>query len=570
MTNIKSNSSVSGSDVNAATDWDAVLFNAHPAEAVEYNKDDLIKSMLSSLDHFLNKSKKESWKDEMREAAPIAAEQIATRLLRERKVYAGGIQINIFDNLNKNIQLYRFLISSAINDGIIDIDLESGNIFLQGNNVIKGVRYPKPKAKKDRHSPLGIKDVSNILESMPLYWDTEFSIPDPEDCNLLLYVQQINQGIKETFGELHIPVMHDFRGRMYAKTDVGNYTSDKVQRHHLLIEGMPCIALDSKSSCIQLASIMLRDNVALKKVFTVGLKNHKDCKPYVRVFRKFPQELEKDVKKSCIMQFTYGGNSYCVSHLGADVHEFHKLYKEHLPLVFTFRNACVAGWNDEALAYSWSLPDGFQVNMECTKAISEIPDYCDTRIELEIQGKRHHIKPFWSINTPLQKGELGTKGIGANLIHSIDAYIMRELVRRCHGQFRTDIESVTIGELKCSSNAKAIYAMWQQTKMVSLNILNELKKGDSIPEDYYNAIKDTLLTLPEHSFYIKPIHDEFCCRTEFRDEMVQVYNCLLVELYNSTYAEYAMKELELKLEVGKANAKVTKELFENNYLLHED
>ena len=568
MTNPNVKSSVSGSD--AATDWDAVLFSQHPEETKEYNKDDLIKAMLSSLDHFLNKSKKESWKEEMRDAAPMAAEQIATRLLKERKVYAGGIQIHSFDNLNKNIQLYRFLISSAINDGIIQIDLESGNIYLQGNNVIKGVRYPKPKASKRNNSPLGIKDVSRILESMPLYWDTEFSIPDPEDVNLLMYTHQINQGIEETYGELHVPVMHDFRGRMYAKTDVGNYTSDKCQRHHLLIEGMPCIALDSKSSCIQLASIMLRDNTALKKVFTVGLKNHKDCKPYVKIFKKFPQELEKDVKKKCVMQFTYGGNSYCVSNLGTDVHTFHALYKEHLPLVFTFRNACVAGWNDEALAYSWSLPDGFMVNMECTKPISDIPDYCDTRIELEIAGKRHHIKPFWSINTPLQKGELGTKGIGANLIHSIDAYIMRELVRRCHGQFRTSLEQVSIGELKCSNNAKAIYDMWVQTKMVSLNILNELKKGDSIPQEYYDAIKDVMLTLPEHSFYIKPIHDEFCCRVEFRDEMVQVYNCLLVELYNSTYAEYAAKELELNLEYGKANAKVTEALFTNDYLLHED
>ena len=568
MTNPNVKSSVSGSD--AATDWDAVLFSQHPEETKEYNKDDLIKAMLSSLDHFLNKSKKESWKEEMRDAAPMAAEQIATRLLKERKVYAGGIQIHSFDNLNKNIQLYRFLISSAINDGIIQIDLESGNIYLQGNNVIKGVRYPKPKASKRNNSPLGIKDVSRILESMPLYWDTEFSIPDPEDVNLLMYTHQINQGIKETYGELHVPVMHDFRGRMYAKTDVGNYTSDKCQRHHLLIEGMPCIALDSKSSCIQLASIMLRDNTALKKVFTVGLKNHKDCKPYIRVFKKFPRELEKDVKKKCIMQFTYGGNSYCVSNLGTDVHTFHALYKEHLPLVFTFRNACVAGWNDEALAYSWSLPDGFMVNMECTKPISDIPDYCDTRIELEIAGKRHHIKPFWSINTPLQKGELGTKGIGANLIHSIDAYIMRELVRRCHGQFRTSLEQISIGELKCSNNAKSIYDMWVQTKMVSLNILNELKKGDSIPQEYYDAIKDVMLTLPEHSFYIKPIHDEFCCRVEFRDEMVQVYNCLLVELYNSTYAEYAARELELNLEVGKANAKVTEALFTNDYLLHED
>lgn len=566
MTNNTNNSASLVSDTN----WDEVLFNAHPEESVEYNKEDLITSMLSSLDHFLNKSKKESWKEEMRNAAPEAAEQIATRLLKERKVYAGGIQINIFPNISKNIQLFRFLVSSAINDGIINIDLESGNIYLQGNNVIKGVRYPKPKASKKYNAPLGIKDVSRILESMPLYWDTEFSIPDPEDCNLLLYVQQINQGIKETYGELHVPVMHDFRGRIYAKTDVGNYTSDKCQRHHLLIEGLPCIALDSKSSCIQLASIMLRDNTALKKVFTVGNKTHKDCKPYVKIFKKFPVELEKDIKKACVMQFTYGGNSYCTSHLGTNVHTFHKLYKEHLPLVFTFRNACVAGWNDEALCYSWSLPDGFEVNMECTKAISEIPDYCDTRIELEIQGKRHHIKPFWSINTPLQKGELGTKGIGANLIHSIDAYIMRELVRRCHGQFRTSLEQINIGELKCSENAKSIYNMWQQTKMVSLNILNELKKGDSIPQDYYDAIKDVMLTLPEHSFYIKPIHDEFCCRVEFRDEMVQVYNCLLVELYNSTYAEYAAKELELNLEYGKAKPEVTKALFENDYLLHED
>ena len=233
MTNNVNKSSVS--DVNAATDWDAVLFNAHPEETKEYNKDDLVKAMLSSLESFLNKSKKESWKAEMREAAPEAAEQIAIRLLRERKVYAGGIQINAFTNLNKNIQLYRFLVSSAINDGIIDIDLETGNIFLRGNNVIKGVRYPKPKASKKYNSPLGIKDVSRILESMPLYWDSEFTIPDPEDCNLLMYVHQINEGIRETFGELHVPVMHDFRGRMYTKTDVGNYTSDKCQRHHLLI-----------------------------------------------------------------------------------------------------------------------------------------------------------------------------------------------------------------------------------------------------------------------------------------------------------------------------------------------
>ena len=106
--------------------------------------------------------------------------------------------------------------------------------------------------------------------------------------------------------------------------------------------------------------------------------------------------------------------------------------------------------------------------------------------------------------------------------------------------------------------------------MCSLNILNELKKGNSIPQDYYEAIKDTLLTLPENKFFIKPIHDEFCCRTEFRNQMVQVYNCLLVELYKSTYAEYIQKELNLSFNVGKVNPQYVKEVFSNDYLLHED
>lgn len=565
MTNNVNKSSSLVSNVN----WDDVLFNNHPLEAKEYNKDDLVKAMLSSLDHFLNKSKKESWKEEMRNAAPEAAEQIATRLLRERKVYAGGIQIHAFSNLNKNIQLYRFLVSSAINDGVIDIDLDTGNIYLQGNNVIKGVRYPKPKANKKINAPLGIKDVSRILEAMPLYWDEEFTIPDPEDVNLLMYVHQVNEGIKETYGELHIPVMHDFRGRMYTKTDVGNYTSDKTQRKHLLIEGLPCIALDSKSSCIQLASIMLRDNVALKKVFTVGLKNHKDCKPYIRVFKKFPVELDKDIKKKSIMQFTYGGSAYIKEHLGQHINTFYELYQEYLPLVFDFRNACVGGWDEDALGYSWSLPDGFEADMLCEKPIEQT-ELRDAKIELEINGKRVNVRPFWTINTPLQKGEPGSKGIGANIVHSMDAYIMRELVRRCYGVFNTSLDDIKVGDLVCSTEAKYIYNMWKQTGMCSLNILNELKKGNSIPQDYYEAIKDTLLTLPKNKFFIKPIHDEFCCRVEFRDQMVQVYNCLLVELYQSTYAEYISKELNLNFSIGKVNPKYVEELFNNDFLLHED
>lgn len=540
---------------------------------VEYNEEEVVKSLLASLDKFLSRSKKSSWIAEMQEAAPIAAAKIAKRILQERKVYAGGIQLRVFDSLSKNIQLFRFLVSSAIEDGVLEFEEDTKNIYLQGNNVVKGIRFPKDKkpSKKwiNHTNPLGVRDIAYILESMPLYWDKDFQLENPTDVNLINYISLVNAGITQTQNEMHVPIMNDFRGRVYAKSDVGNYTSDKVQRHHLLIEGLPCIALDSKSSCIQLASIMLKDNTALHKVFTLGLKSHKDVKPYIRVFKKFPVELDKETKKKSIMQFTYGGTAYVRDHLGQHVNEFYALYAEYLPLVFEFRNACVGGWDENAYGYGWSLPDGFEVDMVCEKPIAET-ELHDAKIELEIQGKRVNVRPFWTINTPLQKGEPGSKGIGANVVHSMDAYIMRELVRRCHGVFRTSLDDIRIGDLNCSAEAKQIYTMWCETKMVSLNILNELKKGDSIPQDYYDAIKDVMLTLPQHKFYIKPIHDEFCCRVEFRNEMVKVYNCLLVELYQSTYAEYISKELNLNFSIGKVNPKYVSELFHNDYLLHED
>lgn len=560
-------------NTNEATEIQGIWDSVSDATSVEYTEEEVVKSLLLSLDKFLSRSKKSSWIAEMQEAAPEAAKQIAKRILQERKVYAGGIQLRVFDSLSKNIQLFRFLISSAIEDGVLEFEEDTKNIYLHGNNVVKGIRFPKDKKPSKKWinctNPLGIRDIAYILESMPLYWDKDFQLKKPVDVNLINYISLVNAGIAQTQDEMHVPIMNDFRGRVYAKSDVGNYTSDKVQRHHLLIEGLPCIALDSKSSCIQLASIMLKDNTALHKVFTLGLKSHKDVKPYIRVFKKFPVELDKETKKKSIMQFTYGGTAYVRDHLGQHVNEFYALYAEYLPLVFEFRNACVGGWDENAYGYGWSLPDGFEVDMVCEKPIAET-ELHDAKIELEIQGKRVNVRPFWTINTPLQKGEPGSKGLGANIVHSMDAYVMRELVRRCHGVFRTSLDDIKIGDLNCSAEAKAIYDMWVQTNMISLNILNELKKGDSIPKDYFNAIKDVMLTLPKHKFYIKPIHDEFCCRTEFRDEMVQVYNCLLVELYQSTYAEYISKELNLNFSIGKVNPKYVSELFTNDYLLHED
>ena len=359
---------------------------------------------------------------------------------------------------------------------------------------------------------------------------------------------------------------------MYAKTDVGNYTSDKVQRVHMLVEGMETCALDTRSSCILLTSLITKDNKALKGVFTLGNKTHK-VDAYSKVFKHYPQEMIRDNQKKCVMQYTYGGEAILKELCGALTAKFKECYHKALPYAYIFREACVNGWNSEAEAYGWTLPDGFEVDMENTRTLYELgmkTKYIEIRVSPEARLRKIH--PNWSLVAPIPKGKSGSRGLGANLIHSVDAYIMRELVRRCHGQFKVSLEDVRVGKACTFKNpeARKIYEMYTKTNMVSVNILNAMEKGDTITQEYYDDIKFIVDTLPKVGFYIKPIHDEFCCRVEFKEIMREQFNHLLGEVYCSTLGEYFMEECEIQFTVGNSKKDMLEAILNNDYLLHED
>lgn len=543
-------------------------------DTLNINKSKLTQKMGEAFANLVNRSSKDDWKSEMKSGFNGCYEKIVDTLWKEGAIHVGAIQIDVLDTLDRNLQLFGLVVSAGIQSGILQLS-EDNILSIVGDERVfqKNIRLPmmKPRKKYNRF-PLGIRDVESILESIPLYFDEEFTIPFSEDVNLFSYTLGVNKGITLCNRELHIPCLHDFRGRMYAKTDVGNYTSDKVQRVHMLVEGMETCALDTRSSCILLTSLITKDNKALKGVFTLGSKTHK-VDAYSKVFKHYPQEMIRDNQKKCVMQYTYGGEAILKELCGPLTAKFKECYHKALPYAYIFREACVNGWNPEAEAYGWFLPDGFEVLMENTRTLYELgmkTKYIEIRVSPEARLRKVH--PNWSLVAPIPKGKSGSRGLGANLIHSVDAYIMRELVRRCHGQFKVSLEDVRVGKACTFQNpeARKIYEMYTKTNMVSVNILNAMEKGDTITQEYYDDIKFIVDTLPKVGFYIKPIHDEFCCRVEFKEIMREQFNHLLGEVYCSTLGEYFMEECEIQFTVGNSKKDMLEAILNNDYLLHED
>lgn len=535
---------------------------------------EMINNIEEEFKKLISKSKKEEWKSLMLEGFKSSIKRMLSIIEDARKIPASSVQVEYFNNLQKDVTLVGLMISAACEAGVLSFNTETKILCLVDKLVDtdREVRYPLLKPRKRNKYSLGISDVGTILETMPLYFKEDIQLPFPENWDMVDYIEGINEGILSIEGDIYVPIMNDFRGRIYASTDVGNYTSDKLQRHALLIEGLPTVALDTRSSCILLTSLLTRDNKALKSVFTLGLKNHK-VDPYKQVFKRIPelQGLERDNQKKCVMQYIYCGN--------AKVKEVCKEYKDAfvdafasaLPKSQAFREACLKAWDSNCEEYSWQLPDGFQVNQKVEKVLYEL-GIQEILMEIKVNGHITNVHPNWKVPCTLQKGDNGTRSIAPNVIHSIDAYIMRELVRRCYGSFKTDLKDIKRTKNNKFSNPKAvtIYNMFKMTGMISLNILNYLNKDDELSEEYYDAIKSIVDTLPKNRFYIKPIHDEFCCREEFREDMVNVFNQILVELYKSDYLEYVSKELELKIKAESISNKMVELLLENTFLLHED
>jgi hypothetical protein len=158
------------------------------------------------------------------------------------------------------------------------------------------------------------------------------------------------------------------------------------------------------------------------------------------------------------------------------------------------------------------------------------------------------------------------------MVHSTDAYLLRELIRRCKNQFKCSPYFLKSGDLSASESACKIYECYKNTGLISLNILNYVKPGDTLPKEYLSELVKIYKTLPKVGFNIRPVHDEFGIHPEHKEVLVSQFNALLSEIYCSNLAEYFISTQVKGYTVipGEKDDKIIQAILDNNYLLHKE
>lgn len=137
---------------------------------------------------------------------------------------------------------------------------------------------------------------------------------------------------------------------------------------------------------------------------------------------KSPSEIRSLIKKPIMTTF-YSSKAQPRSLFGEDTIELETFYStlnDLFPGPMAIMSIVESKWNPTALYHQWTLPDGHVAHV---KVIEQV----DTKIEVaELQCANTFAYRFY----PNQPSKRGTSLV-ANIIHSIDAYIVREVIRRC-------------------------------------------------------------------------------------------------------------------------------------------
>lgn len=133
----------------------------------------------------------------------------------------------------------------------------------------------------------------------------------------------------------------------------------------------------------------------------------------------------KDAKRALMTSF-YGSKEVPKKLFGEDTPELDAFYKAAeiiAPGPWELLQILLAAWKPMALEHSWKLPDGYDSVVKVMTIIKDTP-----RNRIEVDELDSTFTYVWAENLGTEKG----LSLVANVTHSVDAYILRAMHRRCN------------------------------------------------------------------------------------------------------------------------------------------
>jgi len=309
------------------------------------------------------------------------------------------------------------------------------------------------------------------------------------------------------------------------------------------------VGLDACASGIAILGILAGCPVTSQNTGVIGQKRmdmYAECTKAMNELLE-AEQLEvhasrKEVKDAQMPHF-YGSKARPREIFGEDTYELAAFYMAQetvAPGACYMMREFLDSWQPYALDHSHTLPDGFH---------AVVPVLQKFKGKIEIDELDHTTLTYvYENNVGTEKG----LAVAANMTHAVDAFLVRETVRRCHYQ-QEELERVQ--SLLCTHYAQPSHPDTKTPSMEQMAINHRflsLRGAEFITEENvleYSIEYRTQLyqliceTLSKPSFALLTVHDEFKCHPNYVNHMRETYMEILAELADSRVGERIIQEV---------------------------
>lgn len=316
------------------------------------------------------------------------------------------------------------------------------------------------------------------------------------------------------------------------------------------------VHFDSVCSGLQIMSAVMRCKKGASLTGLIDPDNRVDA--YSLITEKMgKQGITRKQSKQALMTMLYGSKAVPEAVFGDDVELFYNTVASECAGAYELLQVLIDSWDSQTLAHTWVMPDSHYVHCPVMETVNK-------RATLNEWDYTPHV--LIRENIALKKGLFNA----ANVIHSIDAYILRSLVRRCNydkPMFKRALEALQqTGE---TNNALTTVKRFNATQMADISDIHDMIMNGA---NYPKPMKDKLIAIIKQVLSYEPfdvvcIHDSFACHANHMNTLRFHYNSILAELSESTVIDDILNQLFGDEEPVKKGESIYEYIINSNYAL---
>ena len=333
------------------------------------------------------------------------------------------------------------------------------------------------------------------------------------------------------------------------------------------------IALDATSSGLQLLACLTGDRSAAELCNVVNYmgENGKPLRrdAYTVIYHKMldilgeASRIKRSDTKQAVMTAFYGSEAKPKEVFGEGIRlkTFENVMETVASGPWALNKFLLQCGNPDANRYVWVLPDNFHAVIKVM-----VP---------EVQTVNFLGKPF-DITRMVQGTEEKTRMLSANITHSIDGMVVREMLRRCN--YDPDLVKAVrelcdegpseYGEIE--GNLEMVQELWshyEKSGFLSLSILDYLDPCTIAYVDR-QVVADMIDTMPKKPFPVMTVHDCFRCHPNYGNDLRRQYNQILSDIAKSDLLGFILSQvLGQEFSAGKLDDSLWQDILETDYAL---